>query len=270
MLIRQGLQAPPRPRNILVVTTCARPSGASYLIETLNGLDREGAKDLPSGCKIVLSDGDLSPQDVGRVPHSWELRVSPGSRSGPRRNLWTAFRLAVERNAERLIYTEDDIEPCRNAVKYMCKLDVPSSMALVTFHDWKEFAPGTPAGMYRLRFPGRDGRGFFGNQCIMLPRATLDYLIQQDPYAIWKSNLAKYSDRTMEAYLYMSMIWSYYACHMPCLVRHVGAVSAAHPGKLLDKRNTSNFGGDIPGFDAMSLRLNDAIDVPDGMPKGPS
>src|SRR4029450_9082507 len=89
---------------MVVVSTCPRP-GADYLRETLAGLDRAGAADLP---KLVLSDGPLR-RGCARRPESLSRRAY----------LWAASRTAVAAGVERLLYFEDDIAPCTNAVLRM-------------------------------------------------------------------------------------------------------------------------------------------------------
>jgi hypothetical protein len=172
--------------------------------------------------------------------------------------MWAAFRLARARKARRLLYLEDDIRPCRNAVKRMLSLEVPETTSLITFHDVKEFRGPTPWGLYRMRYSGREGDGLWGSQAFLLSGQLIDFLCDHDPGAVWKRRGGSFSDRVLECFLSQSGI-NYYASHLPCLVEHRGEVSAAHPGKQLDRRQTTNFAG--LDFDATSLPSYELQDI---------
>jgi hypothetical protein len=225
---------------MVIVSTCPRP-GADYLPETLQALDRVGAADLP---KMVLSDGPL-PQ-----PCRWPARVrTPAARSS-RANLWDAFRIAVDARVERLLYFEDDVIPCRNAVTRMLAVRCPPEAGLLSFHD-KKRGLRSSQGLHVVSARDSDGYGFWGLQAVVLPRCTLTYLAAKDPYSIWTRNTSRHGDRVVEQFVAASP-WPKVAHHIPSLVRHVGTVSVAHPDRRWPNRHVPDtYVGD--DFDALTL-----------------
>jgi hypothetical protein len=224
---------------MVVVSTCPRV-GADYLAGTLAALDREGAADLH---KIVLSDGALT----GAC--EWPSRERIPAAKSTRANLWDAFRCALEAGAERLFYFEDDIVPCKNAIARMVAVECPDRAALMSFHDKKRFR--RTHGFHLAPARDVDRAGFWGSQAVSIPRRTLEYLVTQDPYSVWRLNLARHGDRTIEEFVVRSP-WPRVAYHAPSLFRHVGVVSAAHPDRFRPNRHVPDtYMGDE--FDAMTL-----------------
>ncbi len=225
---------------IVVVSTCPR-AGADYLPDTLAALDREGAADLR---KVVLSDGTLA------TKCDWPVRVREPAARSTRANLWDAFRLAVEAGAERLLYFEDDIVPCKNAIARMLAVECPERAALLSFHD-KKRRLRRAHGLHLAPARDIDRAGFWGLQAVSIPRRTLEYLVTKDPYSVWRFNVARHGDRAVEEFVVRSP-WPRVAYHVPSLVRHVGVVSAAHPDRFRPNRHVpETYMGD--DFDAMSL-----------------
>lgn len=231
------------------------PRRTSYLSETLAGLDREGADVFDA--KLVASDGPLENKDV-----TWPTSVFEGP-SGTRKAFWRVFRLAVDRNVDRLVIVEDDVMPCRNAMHYIRKFEVPEDLAFVSFFEMKELTPTAAPGLYSLglfEVGPKDGmrkqtRLYCGNQCLLLPRRTLDYLVTCDPF---DSGLPKdrwllpdfSSDSVMGWHLDHSP-WPRYGAHVPCLVEHIGAISTYRDGRTLEGRQAVVFPGGH--FDALEL-----------------
>jgi hypothetical protein len=229
---------------IITIITCDRPRGASYLHQTATGLLREGALDCDE--RVILGDGSEPAPEAG-----WETRaVFP--KGGVRGNMWAAFRLAIAAGHERLIFCEDDIVPCKNAVHRILQLDIPPDVSFVDFHDMKELREsGLPPGLHNLLSNGLDSRGYWGTQCMLFPRRTLEWLVQWDPMSIARWDPPQGADRTLGWMLQWSP-WPLYAAHLPRLVRHVGSVSAAHPGwDLQDERATFEYPSD--SFNALSV-----------------
>lgn len=226
------------PSIILAITTCPRPQQASYFEATFESILKNGSDLIDH--KIVLSDGPF--------PHpqrsDWKYVIRTEGPTSVRNNLWDAFRYAHMENACRLLYFEDDIELCRNAIRRMATITIPPDVAFMSFHDVKEAPPLTPAGIYRVPAAGRDGNGFWGAQAMVFPQRTLAYLAPLDPFEPrrWRDSWKRHGDRVLEHYVGLSP-WPHYAVHIPCLVKHLGEISIAHPGKPLQLRPTSNWRG---------------------------
>jgi hypothetical protein len=252
----------PPSRSLLVVATTPRP-GASYLDATLAALDQAGADG--ATMKRVLSDGPLT----GACP--WPARAYPGP-SGSRAAFRRALELALEEAADLLVWCEDDVKTTRNALRRILGLGVPDTVAYLTYIDTRECATGTSAGLWSCPVTGTDGRGFFCTQCLAIPRRTLEFLGGVDLFAVKVKAKGRWQATPNNIDSVLSVVlerspWPRFGIHIPCLVEHVGATSAAHPGETLHAlRRATNFPGE--DFDALSLAFDaQAIrDVSSGRP----
>jgi hypothetical protein len=230
--------------TMVSILTSERPGGASYLAQTAAALLREGADGAQR--RVILGDGLLPGAQQG-----WEVREYH-PRAGVRTMMWNAFRLALDAGCERLLFCEDDIRPCKNAVRRMLQLEVPPEAAFIDFHDMKELREsGLGHGLIDVLAMGFDGQGYWGNQCMLFPRRTLEWLVAWDPMSVARWDPPRGADCTL-GWLLSCSPWPLYAAHLPRLVDHVGGSSAAHPGWALVKhRRTFEYPGDE--FDALSL-----------------
>ncbi len=233
------------PQTLVAIATCPRPGGASYLGETLSGLSRTGAM-RPGFDRLVLCDG----AEPSAVMIGWPFDVG-FPRRGSRAMMWWAFRRALESGADRLIYCEDDITPCRRAVERMACVSINEEAAFMTFADRLALPDGSPDGLYVFPAAG----GFEGSECLAFPRRAIEWLVQQDPFAILTEQVRDGVPVAVDQVLIRLVArspWPNYAAHLPRLVRHEGAVSAAHPDKqLAGSRATREFPG--IDFDAGAL-----------------
>lgn len=239
-------------KTLIVVVTCPRPSGISHLDETLHLLDENGAKDHPH--KLVISDGPLPP-----TPPSWQRDIIPGGqRRGTRLIFERAMKLAIASDTDRLLYLEDDIVPCKNAVQRMLEIDLPPHLAYLTFFGMPNVfcKRKWPNAIYVAPATGPSGKGLTGNQAIMFPRKTFEYLGTQD--------LIGYQNKTLQTKISscdraMSMLImagppdlpKLAGFHHPCLVQHIGQNSAAHPDRPFGKAIAVKWPG--KDFDALSF-----------------
>jgi len=233
---------------LIAVSTCLRPGGVSYLRETLRSLEAAGASNFP---KIVFSNGPIPPIDI--CPWPCQETTTASSRS----NLVAAISMAANLNAERLLFFEDDILACVGAVERMATVKIPGDVSFMTFHDLKELQNDETMRPSVMRVPakGFDGRGFWGNQAIAIPNLTLRYLAKKDFFSIRRDELPGGGDSSIGD-LAASSPRPFFSVHIPSLVRHTGAVSVAHPGAQLGKRQPRNYRGD--SFDAHQLVRSDA------------
>lgn len=203
--------------------------------------------------RFVIVDGDRAPELPG-----WTIKLGQAERQGVRVTMWRAFRAALEAGADQLIFCEDDVIPCRNAVRWMAQLVVPSDVAFVHFHDVRELPFATQPGLYRVPPNGGLGTGMCGNQCLLFPRRMLEWLARRDPLASGELKLpsrlipagVRNNADTLLGCLATKSLWPRLAIHLPRLVRHVGDDSAAHPTRPFIME-TPNYPGD--DFDALSL-----------------
>ncbi|MEN9306481.1 MAG: hypothetical protein RL173_413 [Fibrobacterota bacterium] len=238
----------------IAVLTCDRPNGF-YVIETLRQIDKEGGAGLD---RRLYVDGSV--EFLERLEHrlrdggtkGWSivhLGENLGSTEAMRRLVVASAALGGD-----LLFFEDDLLLCRNAVKRMIAQRVPDDVGIVTFFDMKEVAPGAAPGLYRRPADGHHGSGFWGAQCLKFCPDTLNHLEQS------KWNNEGRDGSRMASDLLIGRIMSkhprrmHLAVHIPNLVEHVGHASACFPGLALSSRwrRASNFAGQ--GFDALTLK----------------
>jgi hypothetical protein len=232
---------------LVVVSTCPRPGGVVYLPGTLSSLDAAGARFFT---RVVFSDGRLP---VG-VACAWPYIETENAVRSPRNNLQAAIRMADEVGAERLLFFEDDVVACKNAVLAMAALEFPRDAAFVSFHDIKETRDGRRPELLQVPVRGFDGRGLWGSQALAFPRRAIRQLRDKDFFSVRQDDLRVGSDRSLED---LTLPFSpSYRLHVPSLVNHVGRASAAHPETPPQKRETRNYLGD--DFDAACLMRAEA------------
>jgi hypothetical protein len=227
-------------KSAISIITCPRP-GVDYLPRTAAALLAAGAAEFCAR-RFVCADGDCPQDDLD----GWEVDVRY-PRGGPRAMMWWAFERAVAAGVDQLVYCEDDITPTRNAIAYMARFQVPSWAAFVDFHDVALDA-ATPPGLHVMRAD----RSYTGNQCMVLPRRTLQWLLLHDPMEImpWQARgLAPHATDSVLGDFVARSLWPNYIAHVPRLVRHDGAASAAHPDR--EEQLVRAFPGE--DFDAFSL-----------------
>jgi hypothetical protein len=131
----------------------------------------------------------------------------------------------------------------------MATVPIMDDSMLVTFFDRKEVLEGTPAGLYQSPARGKEGLGFWNTQGLVLPLRSCEFLAERDPFSVWRHRREAHGDRAIEEFM-ASSPWPQFTVHVPCLVRHIGEVSIAHPDSVFSDRHSRNYPGD--DFDAMS------------------
>src|SRR5574342_1289670 len=229
-------------RDVLVVLTTPN-RGKSYLKDTLASLDRAGAKDVE---KFLVVDGD--PALIG-AHFGWSTYGRVGLSPGNLYSFRDVFRLGSE--YDRMLFFEDDVVACKNAVHRMRQVGVPDDCAFTSFFDMKDCPYGAADGLRKIPVMGADGRGFWGTQAVMFPRGTMKYLV--DNARFWVDEVPnKHSADTLFSHQLLYSPWTQYALHVPNLVEHVGEVSSVFSWVPKVNRKATSFRGE--GFDALSLR----------------
>lgn len=213
---------------VVVVSTCSRPTGVSYLADTLDSLDRAGAGDVAND-RIVLCNGPFA-SDVTIV--GWTVHAKSDEFRSSRSNFWHAVRLAAYW-ATDLLFFEDDIHCCKNAVTRMASVRCPDDAAFVSFYDHAHPRQRRANGAWGLHVAPLpedfDGAGYGGTQALLLPLRTCQYLAPLDPFSIRIDCAERQCDKVLADFCAVSP-WPRFAMHVPTLVRHTGMVSAVRPG----------------------------------------
>lgn len=229
----------------LAVLTCPRP-GIEYASETMRLLDEAGGKAFP-GPRLLFSDGPLD--RAVSVPRGWRKRAFKVNK-GAIRGVWKIIELALAADASSLLFFEDDVTVCRNAVTRMQRFVVPKDVALASFYDGNEVKEGAKPKLHRRKPLGWHGRGMWGTLGLKIPRRTLEFLRVNDPDRL-KYYHRNAADEFIGQLTHLSP-WPCIGYHVPNLVEHRGATSIVHPGaQLMPHRTANNFPGE--SFDALSL-----------------
>lgn len=245
------MEASPHPISIAVLT-CER--AGFYVGETIHQIAREGGASLPRRLYLDGSEEFAKALACRLRPYggdSWELvRLGEGLGSSE------AMRRLVVHAAQEgrdLLFFEDDLLLCRNAVSRMIAQHVPDDVGIVTFFDMKEIKPGSAPGLYRRPADGGGGKGFWGAQCLKFSSESLIWLAEHDWMVESRGDSRMASDILMGRVMAKHPERRKLAVHIPCLVEHVGHSSACFPGLSLSPRwrRATNFMG--RHFDAMSL-----------------
>lgn len=237
-------------RPWLTVLTC--PERLEYLAATLESLRLAGAEALDAD-RFVFVDGD--PGAVA-APGWQVVGVDPqGARLGTKAALLAVMRTAARSGADHLIYTEDDVAYCRNALTAIERIGCPDDLGFVTHCDIKRV--GVNAGMTEA--PGYDPGsgpgevGHWGNQCLYIPGRSLEIMLSA-PEPEWAAD--KSSDILLGIMLASPAAPCVsYGAFVPSLAQHVGARSLVMPGIGVHGwgRDANTFPGEE--FDALSLDL---------------
>lgn len=166
------------------VLTCAKRG--DYLAETIASLERAGAA-LANARKLFV-DGPIE-GFVGRFP-GWDVvSVSPTAARGARLAQLEILKAAHAAGVQLLLYFEDDVRVCKNAIRAMQEIGVPPPLGLVTYCDLRW--DGRPLEL--VAFPGllHDhntlDQGFLGCQAMAFPARTLERAVSFVPPA-WLAN----------------------------------------------------------------------------------
>ncbi len=239
--------------TVIAILTCDRSKGF-YLPQTAKQIDAQGGRQLT---RRVYVDGE---QDEARrisrrlrqsgVPSAWDV-IPLGPRAGSTEAMRRLLVHASETSAD-LLFFEDDLAFCRNAVTHMVQQKIPPSVGILSFFDMKEVNKGAAPGLYRRPPTGGDGMGLWGAQALKFPAEVVAWLATEDWYQLRFGTTRMASDQYMGALVARHEKRNRMAVHIPNLVQHIGHSSACFPGLGLKTwRRATNFAG--REFDALAL-----------------
>lgn len=235
------------PPWLTVLTTPAR---TDYLLGTLASIHAAGGHRF-TGNRVVFVDGD--PNAVPAVPRGWaKLRVGEGGR-GTRRAMWKILNLAAIARAPYLLYFEDDVRLCRNAIGAMAAVTVPPGVAFLSFLNQLEGVPARRGLHCRRADDPKIGHGYWGSQALKIPLRSLRHFERSHTEPLHGWGYA--SDVWLGEQLATSKTPEhYYGICSPSLVRHIGERTTipSQAGQTLDGHRAGlNYPGD--DFDAATL-----------------
>ena len=162
-----------------------------------------------------------------------------------------------------VLFLEDDVIVDRSAPAAVRAARFPAGVAVISFCDMREVAEFSPPGLY-VRSPlGSDGRGWWGDQALLLHPRTVAMCVREDWFAAEielssgvRTHGATYGDegRNCSDIRLAVLVHSrggdrrLYAVHVPSVFKHVGHESACFPGRDMGERETRNWVGDRRRF----------------------
>jgi len=228
------------------LTVLTTPRRRDYLAATVASMVVAGAMALDYE-RIIFVDG---PADNYSNFPGWRICQLAPKPLGVRYACFRILESAAHAGAESIIYCEDDVNYCANALTAIAAIRVPEQASFVSFCDIKHSA-------YKAGFavaPGYDWNavenqgGHWGNQCVKIPGRSLAKLIQNEsPFQDWK----------IASDCVLGMVLGDYATFNPSLAQHTGAVSTVQDmmnGRIPFEgrgRLAASYPGD--SFDALSL-----------------
>ena len=155
-----------------------------------------------------------------------------------------------------VLFLEDDVLVDHEAPATIAAIEFPDGVAAISFCDMREIAEYAPRGIYRCSALGSDGRGWWGNQALLLHRDTVAMCVREDWFRPEledslgiRVHKESYGDdgRNCSDIRLALLIHSHggsrrdYAVHVPSLFRHVGHESVCFPGRSMGERETRNW-----------------------------
>jgi len=155
-----------------------------------------------------------------------------------------------------VLFLEDDIVADPEAPEAIAAAEFPAGVAVISFCDMREVPEFAPPGLYTFSPLASDGRGWWGNQALLIHRDTATMCAREDWYSREiedsrgvRVHRATYDDDGRNCSdIRLSLLVHYrggersdYAVHVPSLFKHVGYESACFPGRGMGERETRNW-----------------------------
>ncbi len=162
-----------------------------------------------------------------------------------------------------VLFLEDDVLVDHEAPARIAATSFPSNVAAISFCDMREVAEFSPSGLYVLNPMGSDGRGWWGNQALLLHRDIVTMCAREDWFGpeiesslgihVHKETYGDNGRNCSDIRLSLLIAQhggerSEYAVHVPSLFQHVGYESVCFPGRGLGERETRNWIADRRRF----------------------
>lgn len=239
----------------LTMLTCTER--ADYFVDTLNNLGPAGADTFPGKKKIYVDGSFVDHHHYATYARSgWEVNtISPKGLVGTKEALLYIMREAASADAEYLLYFEDDVQPCKNAVTFMERFEVPSHLGFITFCDIKHL--GIKPGITEV--PGWDTTkknnyaGHWGNQALKVPLRSLKVMLE---HKIPPDHGKYASDVVLGLMTAMPPKASGYGVFNPSVVQHTGIRSLVAPTMKWNPYGRLALSYPGSSFDALTLLTN--------------
>lgn len=172
-------------------------------------------------------------------------------------------RGAAAGEGQHVLFLEDDVDIDPMASSRVATTEFPDGVGVISFCDMREVPEFSPVGLYRRSALGADGRGWWGNQALLIHHEIAAMCVAADWFApeieespgVQAHRVAYGDDGLNCSDLRLALLVHRhggarrdYAVHVPSLFRHVGGDSACFPGRGMGERETRNWIGDRRRF----------------------
>ena len=157
-----------------------------------------------------------------------------------------------------VLFLEDDLVMDEEASARIAATSFRDGGGIISFCDMREVPEFSPAGLYRFSALGSDGRGWWGNQALLIHLdivrmcARVDWFSQEieDALGIRVHKLTYGDDGRNCSDIRLSLLVDMhgddrreYAVSVPSVFEHVGRASMCFPGRTIGERETRNWIG---------------------------
>lgn len=179
------------------------------------------------------------------------------------------------RFGHHVLFLEDDLLVDHEAPMRIAATGFPDGVAVISFCDMREVPEFAANGLHRRSPMGSDGRGWWGNQALLIHRDTVAMCAREDWFADEVENShglrvhkATYDDggRNCSDIRLAVLIAAHggdrrdYCVHVPSLFKHVGEVSTCFPGRSMGERETRNWIADRRRFNVDAILTAGELD----------
>ena len=167
-----------------------------------------------------------------------------------------AIRLACEQAPGcPVLLLEDDVLADAEAAQRISAVAFAPRWGVISFCDMREVEEYAPDGLYECSALGSDGRGWWGNQALLLHPETACVLAESDWFLpsiensrgviahriTYQDAGRNCADIRLALIVHQQPIRNCYAVHVPSLFLHRGHDSLCFPGRSMGERATRNW-----------------------------
>ena len=156
-----------------------------------------------------------------------------------------------------VLLLEDDLEVDVEAAERIVAAQFAETVAVISFCDMREVEEYAPDGLYERSALGSDGRGWWGNQALLIHPETAAMLAAADWFSpaieqargvvvhrvTYDDQGRNCADIRLALIVHAQLQRNRYAVHVPSMFLHVGHDSLCFPGRTLGERATRNWIG---------------------------
>ena len=154
-----------------------------------------------------------------------------------------------------VLFLEDDVVADAEATERISTITFAPSWAVISFCDMREMPEYTPDGLYECSALGSDGRGWWGNQALLLHPDTAEHLANADWFspaiesakgvvvhrAAYDDEGRNCADIRLALIVQAQSVRNSYVVNVPSLFLHVGHRSLCFPERTMGERSTRNW-----------------------------